>query len=177
MMEEIWKDIQGYEGRYQVSNMGRVRRLTLPMKTPTGYHCHLKAKIRKPTLDKTTGYMRLILTDGHNKKSFNVHRLVAIHFVPGYKPELFVNHKNEIRFDNRAENLEWCTPRYNLEYSDVSNRNKKAVCQYSSDGNFLRTFDSIKEAAIVIGVRPNNISCCCRGKYKKSAGYIWRFAK
>ena len=80
----------------------------------------IKGMMLKPSLNKGKGYLRVSLSDGHrNYKHYEVHRLVALHFVPGYKEGLVVNHINEIKTDNRAENLEWCTYQYNLNYSDV----------------------------------------------------------
>lgn len=178
MENEIWKDIQGYEGRYQVSNMGRVRRLALPMQTPTGYSYHLNVRIRKPSLDSTTGYLRLVLTDGHNHKTFNVHKLVALHFVPGYKPGLIVNHKNEIRQDNRADNLEWCTYRYNLDYSNVANRHKKAVYQYDLEGNYIKTFKGRIDITKEFGVKDSSLNHALnKSKNGLWNGYRWSYTK
>lgn len=139
MKEEIWKDIKGFEGRYQVSNMGRVRSLDRWTLNDRPYF--LKGMMLKLSLNKGKGYLRVSLSDGHrNYKHYEVHRLVALHFVPGYKEGLVVNHKNEIKTDNRAENLEWCTYQYNLNYSDVSAWKRKPVYQYDLDGNFIKKF-------------------------------------
>lgn len=139
MKEEIWKDIKGFEGRYQVSNMGRVRSLDRWTLNDRPYF--LKGMMLKLSLNKGKGYLRVSLSEGHrNYKHYEVHRLVALHFVPGYKEGLVVNHKNEIKTDNRAENLEWCTYQYNLNYSDVSAWKRKPVYQYDLDGNFIKKF-------------------------------------
>ena len=135
-MEEIWKDVKGFEGRYQVSNMGRVRSLDRWIKHKHPYF--IKGMILKNSMNKGKGYLRVSLSDGHhNYTHYEVHRLVALHFVPGYKEGLCVNHKNEIKTDNRAENLEWCTYQYNLNYSDIIAWKRKPVYQYDKDGNFI----------------------------------------
>ena len=139
-MEEVWKDIKGFEGRYQVSNMGRVRGLDRWSKDK---HSHfIKGKILKPTINKKVhsrlGYYHVSLSDGNrNYTHYEVHRLVALHFVPGYKKGLVVNHINENSLDNRAENLEWCTYQYNLNYSDVVAWKRRPVYQYTMEGDFV----------------------------------------
>lgn len=137
---EEWKDIRGFEGRYQVSNMGRVR--SLDRWTNHKRSQFIKGKILKPTLNKKEhsryGYYHVSLSDGsRNYSHFEVHRLVALHFVPGYEEGLVVNHINEYSLDNRAENLEWCTFQYNLNYSDVVAWKRRPVYQYSMEGDFI----------------------------------------
>ena len=135
---EIWKDVNGFEGRYQVSNMGRVRSLDRTSIDKAGRIHHTKGMILKDSINKGRGYYRISLSDGHrNYTHYEVHRLVALHFVPGYKEGLVVNHKNEIKTDNRAGNLEWCTSQYNLNYSDVIAWKRKPVYQYDMAGNFV----------------------------------------
>lgn len=91
-----------------------------------------------PSINKRKGYLRVSLYDGNRKaKHYEIHRLVALHFVPGYQKGLVVNHINEIKTDNRAENLEWCTYKYNLNYSDVVAWKRKPVYQYTMDGDFV----------------------------------------
>lgn len=135
-MEEIWKDIKGFEGRYQVSNMGRVR--GLDRWTNHLHPCFIKGKILKTDVPNNKGYYRVSLSDGNrNYTHYEVHRLVALHFVPGYKDGLVVNHKNEIKTDNRAENLEWCTFQYNINYSDNVAPRRRTVYQYTMEGDFI----------------------------------------
>ena len=106
---EIWKDIEGYEGIYQVSNLGRVRTI------------HGEIKHQSTNRD---GYNQVSLTKGGKTTSHGIHRLVALSFVDGYEPELVVNHKNEIKNDNRAANLEWCTRSYNTTYNDSQRKGR-----------------------------------------------------
>ena len=150
MSEEIWKDIKGFEGRYQVSNMGRVR--SLDRWSLDERPRFIKGMMLKPSLNKGRGYLRVSLSDGHrNYKHYEVHRLVALHFVPGYKEGLVVNHKNEVKTDNRAENLEWCTYQYNLNYSDVVAWKRKPVYQYDLDGNLIKKFKCGHQAEQELG--------------------------
>lgn len=149
MENEVWKDIKGFEGRYQVSNMGRVRSLD---RWNFGEHPRFfKGMMRKPS-PNNNGYLRISLGDGHgNYKHYQMHRLVALHFVPGYKEGLVVNHINEIKTDNRAENLEWCTYQYNLNYSDIIAWKRKPLYQYDLDGNFIKKFKCGHQAEQELG--------------------------
>jgi hypothetical protein len=149
-MEEIWKDVKGFEGLYQVSNMGRVR--SLDRWTLNERPRFIKGRMLNPYMNKYKGYLRISLSDGHrNRKHYEVHRLVALHFVPGYKEGLVVNHKNEVKTDNRAENLEWCTCQYNLNYSDIIAWKRKPVYQYDLDGNFIKKFKCKHQAEQELG--------------------------
>lgn len=114
---EIWKDIKGYEGRYQVSNLGRIRRLECLGSDGR----KLKELIKKPTL-ANNGYMMIWFNTNKKTKAFLVHRLVAEAFIPNPNNLSQVNHKDENKINNRVENLEWCTHLFNQMYG---NRNKK----------------------------------------------------
>ena len=111
---EVWKDIKGYEGKYQVSNLGRVK--SLPKYTyPRGYPQLRKEKIMKPSyVGKDRNYLALKLNDG---KQYKVHRLVAEAFIPNPDNLPMVNHKDENPTNNCVDNLEWCTNSYNVKYS------------------------------------------------------------
>lgn len=101
---EIWKDIKGYEGRYQISNEGRVKSLI-----------GSKEKILKPGLN-FHGYEKVTLSKGNKVKAHLVHRLVAQAFIPNPNDYPCINHKDEMKFDNSVDNLEWCTYDYNNNY-------------------------------------------------------------
>ena len=134
---EEWKPITGYEGKYEVSNLGRIRSLDWIMPSMLGYKKLHKGRILKPGINHH-GYLHVVLTDDFGyHRTIIIHRLVAFAFVPGYKEGLVVNHKDENRRNNRADNLEWCTQLYNLEYSDTLTSKKRKVYQYDRDGNFI----------------------------------------
>ena len=171
---EIWKDIAGYEGLYQVSNWGRVRNTR-------------RVRILKPNLLKA-GYYQVALYEGKRiSHCFKVHRLVAAAFIPNPNNLPCVNHKNEIKTDNRVENLEWCDERYNSNYGTRNNRlsalltNRsdlsKPVAQMTKNGEVLATFPSANEAERQTGICSTNINACCLNKprYKSAGGFIWRY--
>ena len=112
-MKEEWKDIKGYEGLYQISNLGRIKSLN--------YNRTKKEKILSNSTNRK-GYLFVILYKNGKKKSFKVHRLVAIHFIENPNNYFQVNHKDENKSNNRVDNLEWCTQEYNLNYGT---RNKR----------------------------------------------------
>lgn len=115
-MQEIWKDIAGYEGLFQVSNLGRVK--SLPRKNVT------KEKILNGG-DNGDGYIRVSLSN----KFYYVHRLVADAFIPKIEGKDFVNHKDEVKSNNNVDNLEWCTNQENIIHSRAKLRHP----------NFLKT--------------------------------------
>lgn len=107
-MKEIWKDITGYEGYYQISNFGEVKSLSKTITRKNGVKVFMPEKILKQTLSNP-GYYSLILSKDTIKKNFRVHRLIASAFLPNTNQKKEVNHINGIKTDNRIENLEWST--------------------------------------------------------------------
>lgn len=163
---EVWKDIQDYEGLYQVSNLGQVRSLKSE-----------KIRILKPRKIKG-GYLRVALRKNNMTKDYLVHRLVTKAFVPNPNDFPEVNHKNEVRDCNVATNLEWCTRDYNNNYG---NHNKKvAVVQQMSviahKDNKEVIFDSLKQAGEELHICPQNICRCLKGRTKTAKGYSFRYA-
>lgn len=184
-MKEIWKDIKGYEGLYQISNYGRVKSMKRYVQ---GYRKDLRNEMILKA-ENHNGYKKIILTKDRYRKKFFVHRLVAMAFIPNPNNYPIINHKDENRSNNCVENLEWCTHEYNLNYG---NRNKKlselmpkvlhskAVLQIDKNtGQIINEFSSCREAARQIGKRNASSSicdCCLQKKYRNSAyGYIWRY--
>ena len=163
MKEEIWKDIQGYEGKYMVSNYGRVKSLN--------YNNTGKEGIMKLTKDGN-GYLQVQLHKDGKVKECRVNRLVAQAFLenPDNLPE--VNHKDKIRTNNNVENLEWCTTQYNVEYSKA-----KAVIGINKVSGLILEFPSSREAERQTGINQSHICACCKGKrYKSVGGYVWFYA-
>lgn len=173
-MEEQWKDIIGYEGLYQISNLGRVKSLK-----------YGKERILKP-IKKKDGYLTVVLYNGVGKKMY-IHRLVAINFIPNANNLQEINHKDENKENNNLNNLEWTDHITNMQYGTLVERSAKArlnhpklskqVNQYSLDGNFIRSFQSAYEIQRQLGFNQSHICDCCLGKLKKSHNYIWKYAE
>ncbi len=167
---EIWKDIVGYEGKYQVSNKGRVR--SLPVKSNTKYFSGRVLAL----FPDATGYMAVSLS----RKSHKVHRLVAIAFIDNPNNYTCVNHKDEDKTNNNVENLEWCTHKYNNNYGTrnkrISQNSGRKIVQYDLNGNAVKTWKSIADAARYYGVERTTICGCCANRQHTSCGYIWKYA-
>lgn len=174
-MEEIWKPIKGYEGIYEVSSYGRVRSLD--------HLSSLGERVKGRVLKSHTagrGYLSVGLHNG-KKKDFYIHRLVASAFIPNPDNLLQVNHKDEDKTNNHADNLEWCDLQYNHAYGTGRARRaeafpgKKSVIQLDEQGNYIREYTSLEEAARNFSITKNNIRWCCEGKRKHAAGFKWKF--
>lgn len=173
MEEEIWKEIRGYDGKYRISNFGRIMSINK--------HSN---KILKKVLF-TNGYVRACLYKDGNYNNYLVHRLVAEYFIPNPNNYPCINHKNEDKTDNRVENLEWCTYSYNNTYNNKQVRIKKTklehnckyagipVLQLSLDGKVLKRYNSAYEAQRIIGKRHILESCYNPKRYKTIGGYRW----
>ena len=178
-MNEIWKDIEGWEGLYQVSNMGRVKSLPRVLMDSKGRRHPVGEKILKPHDRK--GYDSVTLQD-MRRETYSVHRLVALHFIPNPDNLPIVNHKDENPKNNRADNLEFCTISYNTRYGtgiqrQVANTTYpvKSVEQISIDGHHIAYFDSITEASKATGANKSVIVRCCKGKMATAGGYRWKY--
>ena len=167
-LKEIWKDIEGYEGLYQVSNMGRVKSL--------GNNKTRKEKILKSSKNNR-GYLCVNLYKDGLVKNYLIHRLVASAFIdnPNNLPQ--VNHKDENPKNNYVDNLEYCDSKYNMNYGTRTERVAKAksipILQFTLDGEFIRKWDSIADVEKELGFNHSSINMCCKGKYKNAYGYRW----
>jgi len=174
---EEWRAVAGYEGLYEVSNLGRVRKLAnvsyRPNRWGTITEYHQKGKMLVPAFDGKKNYLFIALSKEGTKTFFTIHRLVAKAFIPNPDNLPQVNHKDENKTNNRADNLEWCTNIYNSYYGNHSKCKK--VLQMDDDGNVIAEYDSTRAAAKVIGVDHVSIAYACRGKTKTIRGYHWKY--
>lgn len=176
---EIWKDIPGYEGAYQVSNLGRIKSLSRVVKHSSGGTSRLKEKIMKPT--KNIYLYARLQKDGKNYH-LAVHRLVcgSFHENPNNYP--CVNHKDNDPTNNNADNLEWCTHSYNNNYGTHSERLSDAMVEkfgvavdvYTKHGEFVKSYKSIRDA-VRDGYDRNSIGQCCRNNLKSHCGLVFRY--
>lgn len=172
-MEEVWKKVEGFEGFYEVSDLGRVRSWIDSHRNRIA-----EPKILNPANDRG-GYLFVNLYKDGRRKTFLIHRLVAQAFIPnpGNLPQ--VNHIDECKTDNRATNLEWCSPAYNSNYGTRNERlakaNSRPVLQYDLSGNFVRKWPSTREIYRQTGWNRSYISACCLGKYQSAYHHVWRY--
>lgn len=182
-MEEIWKDIIGYEGIYQVSSNGKVRSVDREVFEPCGKIRQHKSRLLKPTVEKV-GYELVTLSKSGEIKTFRVHRLVAQAFLENLENKKEVNHKNANKSDNRIENLEWCTSLENNAHA-VKNKLRKPpknpkrldpikIAQFTLDGIYVRDWPSVGSVRKELGFSDTSILKCLRGQYKSSNGFIWK---
>lgn len=180
-MNEEWRDIKGYEGLYQVSNLGRVKSLERICNCFYGYRT-VPDKIRKICID-TNGYCYVKIHKNGVRQNHSIHRLVAEAFIPNPNNYPCINHKSEDKTNNRVCNLEWCTVLYNNNYGDRMERiskktrngwQSKPVLQCDLDGNLIHEWPSAMECDRN-GFCQGHVSACCRGDKKTYKGYIWKY--
>lgn len=173
-MTEIWKPVNGYEGRYEVSNLGRFKSYAQDRNN---------GKIKVGNKNRK-GYLVMLLYDGKgHKKWFPVHRLVASAFLENPKSLPQVNHKDEDKTNNCIDNLEWCTNEYNNRYGTRIERQRetmrtvketKKVYSVDKEG-IIEFFDSIKEAEIKTGNSHSNIVRALKGRRKSCGNRTWHY--
>ena len=175
-INEIWKPIKGYEGLYEVSNLGRIKSLKRLVKKWDGYRI-VPEKILTPRANNR-GYLRINLCKDGITKTFSPHRLVAEAFIPNPDNLPCVNHKDENPLNNVVSNLEWCTYSYNNSYGNRNKRialsNSKPVLQYTLDGQFVKEWSSTMECGRN-GFQQSSVAACCRGERNKHKNYIWKY--
>lgn len=170
MNNEIWKDISGFVGLYQVSNLGRVKSIGR-------YDCmkrYWPERILKTQKTKD-GYTRVFVCKDGKIRRFMLARIVAKMFVPNPDGLPQVNHKNENKDDNRAENLEWCTAKQNINYGTCIMRRsvkqgKPVICMTTG-----KRFFSIGEASRKTGISQTSIIRCCKGRQMSAKGYVFEY--
>lgn len=174
-MTEIWKTVKGYEGLYEVSNLGNVRSLD--------YHNWGVVRNLTPVMD-CYSYMRVCLCKNNKQRNGLVHRMVAQAFLENPLELPQINHINENKSDNRVENLEWCDCLHNNNHGtrneriSKSKRNTKCkkVIQMDLQGNFIREWVSLNEIMRVLGFNAAFVARCCHGVKPTAYGYRWQYA-
>lgn len=178
MEEEIWKDIPGYEGVYQVSTFGNVDSLN---------YNHTGKRARRIPRTGRGGYLYLNLHKNGKTKTMKIHRLVALAFLPNNENLPQINHKDENKANNRVENLEWCDSSYNNKYGsrprkvlDAYRRNgscvaERPVIKIDKFGTIIDEYISISDAARQEGVRRETLRDCVLGRSKTCHGFIWKY--
>lgn len=183
---EVWKDIEGFEDLYQVSNFGQVRSLPHPYMSSSKlgklYTKQCKGRILRQWISDDGYYCVTLSKDGvHEHK--RVHRLVAEAFIPNPDNLPYINHKDESRTNNLPSNLEWCTQEYNVNYGTAQDRKtrnyRKPIEQLTLDGKHVAFYPSAHAAARASnGVyRRECIYDVVRGKIKTAYGYRWRYVE
>ena len=176
-MEEIWKDIEGYDGKYQISDLGRIR----------SFACDEKGKLLSVRANKQ-GYFYTSIYGFGTVKSFKIHRLVAKAFIPNPNNYPCIDHIDRDKSNNRATNLRWCTLsdnqhnentiRYRQEHSPKGSKNvrSQAVEQRTLDNKLIKVYGSINEAARETGLHSTTIRTRCYMIDNTWGGYRWSFA-
>lgn len=182
-MKEIWRDIPEFEGLYQASNYGNIRSLDRVIERRDGKKLPLKGKILPQYIkEPSKNHFIKVVNLSKNCKCYTktVHRLVAKAFLenPYEYPE--VNHRDENSLNNKLENLEWCTRKYNQNYGTcikrASESKYKSVNVYNLDHEFLCSFKSIKEASIKLNCDASCITKVCKKKNAYHNNYIFEYA-
>ena len=197
MKTEIWKDIAGYEGLYQVSNLGRVKSL------PREHKCYADRQyVTKERIliahPNSKGYLRVQLKKDGKVEQLFLHRLVAEAFIPNPSNKGEVNHIDNVPTNNNAENLEWTTHKENMEWSskcgrydhlkdqrseygkmNISKARKcveRKICLIDENNNVLKEYNTLTDACKDYGLDCGGVCRCCQGKQKTCGGYRWRYA-
>ena len=170
-MQEIWKDIKDYEGLYQVSNLGRVKRVTTDM-------------ILKGS-KQTHGYLVVGLYKNNNKSTKSIHRLVSQAFIPNPENKPEINHIDEDKTNNMVSNLEWSTRKENNNHGTRNERAAKAISKSNSipiiatnlkTGEYTEFYGS-SECARQLGLSQGNIASVLKGRRKQTGGYTFKYKK
>ena len=164
---ERWENIKEYEGLYQVSNFGNIKSIK-------------KGIILKHGINKH-GYCYVMLSKKNKSKWYSIHRLVAQAFVENKNNYKCVNHKDENKQNNHADNLEWCNHKYNNNYGTriekVAKATSKKVIQYDKHNNLIKVWESIIAASINTKTNRHSIVSCCKNKLKTAGGYKWEYVR
>ena len=174
-MTEIWLPIEGYENLYEVSNLGRVRRLESVVTSKAGVKQKFPGKILKPRANK--GYLMVQLCKNGIIRDFLIHRLVAAAFIPNPDKKFQVNHLSEDKLNNSVENLAWCSAKENINYGTRNKRVSEKLSKPVLCVELNQIFPSLREAARQLSLSVGNISCVLTGRSKTAGGYHFEFAE
>lgn len=186
---EIWKDIDGYNGLYQVSNLGNVKSVERFRTNGKGGYIQ-KSRILKT--GKRNGYLFVNLCKDGVVKTFKVHRLVANHFLPNPEKKPEIDHINTDSTDNRVENLRWVTHKENMNNplsrkkqsgsmqgkkypQGKKHKQSKQIIQFTINGKFIKQWDSVMDVERELGLKHQNICHNALGKSSNCGGFIWRY--
>lgn len=201
--QETWKDVPGYEGLYQVSNFGRVKGLEIRFWAGCCYRT-MSERILKPNMNKC-GYFYVVLHKNKKPKTWKIHKLVALAFIPNLENKKCIDHINGFRVDNRVCNLRWCTQKENLNNPIAKGRKRKTSPKtpqtveklrigYEKKKEYIisrikrkiskpiicietnKQYLSISEAAQKLNICRSAIGFACNGKLKQAGGYHWKYA-
>ena len=193
-MQECWRAVVGYEGYYEVSNLGNVKSIErLVRHSRSNIEFLRKGKLFKPSIERA-GYLKVQLSVRGKSKYYFVHRLVAQAFLPNPDNLPEVNHKNEIKTDNNLDNLEWCSRLYNQNYGTKIERQKRtyrennsiknkqyakpkgrSIYKYDLKGNLIAISCDYLLASSVEDIPYRQIMAVCNGVQKTCRGYIWKY--
>ena len=175
-MNELWKDVHGFEGLYMISNLGKIKSIDHYVKCNTGKRL-VKGRVLK-ACDRGNGYPFVTLGKDGKQYNMSIHRMVAIAFVPNPQKYKEVNHIDENKSNFHVENLEWCDRNYNNNHGTRQNRvtikNSKKVIQMEGD-KVLRIWFSLSDIARELNFSIGNISSCCNGSRPSAYGYVWKY--
>ena len=175
--EEVWKDVEGFKGYYQVSNLGRVKsieRTTVFERNGSLIERRVPPAILKP--GESTGYQIVSLYKNKKRKLKYVQRLVAKAFVPNPNNYPMINHKDENKKNNHVTNLEWCTAGYNMDYRGLRSRNAKKR-RRAVIGTCLDTGETIEYPSVTSAMKDgyNNIGFVLSGERPHAKNYTWEY--
>lgn len=157
----MWRAIKGFEGLYEVSDEGRFRSLDCVRRMKNGVERQYYGRELSPTLASDDYYVVHLTGMDGVRKAYKVHRILAETFIPNPLNLPIINHKNENKHDNRLSNLEWCSVRYNLRYGTTQHRRALKigfkVRQYNANGEYMKTFVTMRAAARVLGLPMSGI--------------------